>query len=418
MISICRWALCLGLIVWAVGCRSPVPPPARPAAEAPAIPRQLVQHQVIVTLAPATPDEWTRITAFLVQKYRLTQVGVFPLKSLGVQCVVLQVPADRAVAEVMALLTSEPLVESVQPNQFFQSSSDVANDPYGTLQYGLQVVRATHVHGVATGKGVTVALIDTGVDVEHPDLQGRITSTANFVEGGENTFAADRHGTAVAGVIAARSNNAIGIAGIAPEADIVALKACWQRTPTAPQALCSSWTLAKAVDHAVLAGVQVLNFSLAGPPDALLARLIARASEQGICVVAAALATAQGPGFPASLETVMGVLASDKQGNVHLSPGSYQAPVLAAPGIDILTTVPRHAYDFISGSSLAAAHVSGIAALLLEHAPGLAPEQLNRLLHATARPLAVAGQASPQPIGLVDACAALEQLMRRPLCAS
>jgi subtilisin family serine protease len=83
-----------------------------------------------------------------------------------------------------------------------------------------------------------------------------------------------------------------------------------------------------------------------------------------------------------------------------------------------LTTVPRRAYDFISGSSLAAAHVSGIAALLLEHAPDLAPEQLTRLLHTTARPLAAANPASSQLVGLVDACAALEQLMRRPLCAS
>jgi subtilisin family serine protease len=381
------------------------------------VPKQLVQRQVIVTLVQATPEEWARRTALLVQKYRLTQVGAFPLKSLGVQCVVFQLPDDRAVTEVIEQWATDPLVESVQPNQFFHSGSMALNDPYGKLQYGLQAIRAMPVHRLVTGKGITVALIDTGVDVEHPDLRGRIISTANFVDGGEATFTQDRHGTAVAGVIAARTNNAIGIAGVAPDAEILALKACWQRTSTTPQALCSSWTLAKAVDHAILAGVQVMNFSLAGPSDPLLARLIAQASDHGIFVVAAALDTDQGPGFPASLEAVMGVFASDNNGHVHLMPGAPHVPVLAAPGIDILTTAPHHAYDFFSGSSLAAAHVSGIAALLLERVPTLVPAQLQALFYTTARPLAASDQASPSGIGLVDACAALEKLTHLPLCS-
>jgi subtilisin family serine protease len=92
-------------------------------------------------------------------------------------------------------------------------------------------------------------------------------------------------------------------------------------------------------------------------------------------------------------------------------------PLLAAPGIDILTTMPRQAYDFMSGSSLAAAHVSGIAALLLEVEPRLRPLQLHDLLRATAQPSQGASHTGPATVGLVNACTALERLLGRPACS-
>lgn len=237
-----------------------------------------------------------------------------------------------------------------------------------------------------------------------------------FVAGGEQSFSQDRHGTAVAGIIAARANNQIGIVGIAPEADILALKACWQRASASRQALCSSWTLAKAVDFAILAGAQVLNFSLAGPPDPLLARLLGRAAAQGITVVAAARESASGPGFPAALDTVIAVISSDATGQVRLPANVMHPPPLIAPGIEILTTVPRRAYDFVSGSSLAAAHVSGIVALLLEWQPTLSPARLHTLLQSTARPVHAPAGTSRTTVGFVDACAALRKLGHIPTC--
>lgn len=205
------------------------------------------------------------------------------------QCIVFQVPEHRALYEVMTRLAADERVESVQPHHVFQGLGVLHNDPYAMLQYGVQAVRAHMAQRWATGKGVKIAVVDTGVDTTHPDLHGRIVETANFVDGGEPTFDQDRHGTAVAGVIGARAGNAVGIFGVAPEAEIVAAKACWQRAPEALEAVCSSWTLAKAVDFAVRTGVQVLNLSLAGPPDPLLARLITKAVANGITSVAAAL---------------------------------------------------------------------------------------------------------------------------------
>jgi subtilisin family serine protease len=255
------------------------------------------------------------------------------------------------------------------------------------------------------------------VDVEHPDLNGRVVQTVNFVEGGERTFNQDSHGTAVIGVIAAKADNHIGIFGIAPDAEIVAVKACWQRAPGVVEAVCSSWTLAKAVDYAIGAGVRVLNLSLTGPPDPLLARLITRAVEGGITAVAAAVEGGeQAPGFPASLATVLGVLASDVHGEVRGAAPVERTGLLAAPGVEILTTMPHQSFDFLSGSSLAAAHVSGITALLLEVDPRLSPPQVHALFHAATQPAEATYRTSQPVIGLVDACTALEKLFGRPTC--
>jgi subtilisin family serine protease len=150
--------------------------------------------------------------------------------------------------------------------------------------------------------------------------------------------------------------------------------------------------------------------------DALLARLIIKASDQGIAVVAAALQGEKGPGFPASLERVMAVLTSDIQGQTSFVTKVAHTPALAAPGVEILTTAPGRAYDYFSGSSLAAAHVSGIAALLLERLPTLPPTQMYALLQATARSASATGSASQTPVGVVDACAALEKLLGTPTC--
>lgn len=123
-----------------------------------------------------------------------------------------------------------------------------------------------------------------------------------------------------------------------------------------------------------------------------------------------------GLGFPASLETVIAVLASDVQGQVQFTADSQRAALLAAPGVDILTTTPPGAYDLFSGSSLAAAHVSGLAALLLERDPTLSPTQLHALFRTTAQNTQPADSNSQYTGGLVDACSALEQLLDQRVC--
>jgi subtilisin family serine protease len=399
-----------GALLLMAGCAN-MPAQAVGPAE-PGTPKQLQARQIIVTLAPATPKRWAHLTQALQVEYQLRQVGAFPLTSLGVQCLVFQVPEDRSIAAVLARLAADPRVDLAQLNQVFEGLRAAHSDPYAPLQYGAQVIRADAAHRSSTGRRVKVAVVDTGVDKDHPDLRGQIVQTANFVDGGERSFTQDRHGTAVAGVIAARADDGVGIFGIAPQAELLAVKACWHSSPKVSQALCSSWTLAKAVDFVINAGVQVLNMSLAGPPDPLLTRLLTTALARGIPIVAA-VPEGEGRelGFPASLESVIAVVASDAQGQVRPSLGGKDRSLVAAPGTEVLTTGPREAYDFLSGSSLAAAHVTGIVALLLEQRPDLSPREVLQLLKTTAR----AGSTTPL-VGIVDACAALGKLLGASAC--
>jgi len=400
-----------GLALLTAGCSS-LALQERNGAEAQAPPRQLQERQLIVTLAPATPEVWATLAKELSGEYGLDQVGAFPLTSLGVQCVVFQVSENRPLDTVLAQLTADPRVESVQQNQFFQGLGALAGDPYSSLQYGPRAVHADRAHAWVTGRGVRVAVVDTGVDTRHPDLTDRVVKTINFVEGGEKTFTSDYHGTAVAGVIAAHTDNGKGIYGIAPDADLLAVKACWHRRPGTSEAWCSSWTLAKAIDFAIAEHVQVLNLSLSGPPDPLLRRLIVKASSEQSITVVAAVMEREDPAlsFPANLSTVIAVIASDSQGRVRARVGK-QPTLLAAPGVEVLTTVPNGAYDFLSGSSFATAHVSGIVALLLEGNPQLSPQQVKDLLVDTGPPVN-GNDPETASVHYADACAALRRVLR------
>jgi subtilisin family serine protease len=363
----------------------------------------------MVTYPAAPPSLWARTTADLAQTYRLRTIFSWTMASIGEHCVVFEVPRGRTVPEMVQRLASDPRVGMVQPLLTFETQA-AGGDPYAHLQHGSQALHVDQAHRLATGKGVRVAVIDTGVDFDHPDLRARVVKANNFVDVGEGTFTADVHGTAVAGLIGASANNDVGIVGVAPGAELYALKACWPRAPGSREAECNSYTLAKAVDFAIVQGVQVLNFSLAGPEDPLLGKLVGAALSRGIVVVAAD-GGAPGHSFPATYKGVLGVLGCDdlKGGLARpdaRSPTSSGAE-LAAPAIDILSTAPHNSYDFFSGSSLAAAQVTGIAALLLEKNPKLTPAQIRDIVRKTAHPLAGTPGAPASPVIQVDACAAV-----------
>ncbi len=325
----------------------------------------------------------------LKRHYGLREVAAWPIKPLGVYCAVLQPPPGVSRDELIASLAADKRVQLVQPLQNFSvySSNEPApdrnapapryNDPYIDLQRGFIATDAAAAQIRAQGKGVEVAIVDTGVDTAHPDLRGRIHDVHDLVGGGTAAFNRDSHGTEVAGIIAANSNNRLGIAGMAPKTKLNIYKACWYPQPSGASAQCNSFTLAKALAAVVDSHARIINLSLGGPSDPLLRRLLEQLLHQGRIVIAAMPPDGRLAGFPAD---VPGVIVVRTSSSASAPPG-----VLNAPGDDILTTQPGNGYDFTSGSSMAAAHVSGMAALLLSLSPNLDARSTHELMRRTSK---------------------------------
>jgi hypothetical protein len=337
----------------------------------------------------------------IARDFNLMTLDEWPIPSLKVHCLVFGVRKDVAIEDLLNRLRARPEVESAQlMNEFEVSGAGgiARDDPYANLQHNLRTLGIAQAHIWSVGAGTNVTIIDTGADLEHPELKSRIVSHHDFVDRDSGVFSDDPHGTAMAGVIGAASNNGVGMMGVAPATQMSVLKACWHVRSHAP-AICNSFTLAKALGHAIESDTDVINLSLTGPSDALLGRLVTEALNRGIIVIAAAPKTSL-QGFPAD---VSGVIVVDSDRDTGVSPSRY---VLNAPGEDILVPVPRGGYDYASGSSLSAAHVSGIVALLVAVRPGLTRDQINALLVDSR-------QTNDQS---VNACRALAQLLQRSGC--
>lgn len=318
------------------------------------------------------------VLASLKQSYRLREVAGWPIKALQVYCVVLEPAPGIDRDALIKSLAQDERVQLAQPLQDYSVYSDKSpdahhyNDPYADLQRGFVETDAALAHNVSQGEGVRIAIVDTGVDTTHPDLQGRIRDTANEVDDDATAFHHDHHGTEVAGIIGAVGDNHQGIVGIAPKAVFSVYKACWYTSDSSAGAHCNSFTLAKALAALIDTDTRIVNLSLGGPADPLLSRLLAQLLSQGRIVVAAMPPDGDVGGFP---DGAAGVIVVRSSGMSTAPPG-----VVSAPGSDILTTQPSGGYDFTSGSSMAAAHVSGIAALLLSIAPKLDARTLHDLL--------------------------------------
>lgn len=316
--------------------------------------------------------------AALKQSYGLHEITGWPVKALGLYCVVFEPPAGMSRKALLKALAEDDRVQLAQPLHDYAVYAQLPvtahqyNDPYVNLQHGFVETDAALAQNVSQGSGIHIAIIDTGVDVTHPDLQGRIGDTHNLVDDDASAFNHDSHGTEVAGVIAANADNHQGFVGMAPKATLSVYKACWY--PPAPHAgaRCNTFTLAKALATVMDTDARIVNLSLGGPADPLLHMLLARLLDQGRIVIVAMPPDGATDGFPSDAPGVIIVRASE---------ASAAAPdILSAPGNDILTTQPNGGYDFTSGASMAAAHVSGIVALLLSITPGMEAQAVRDIL--------------------------------------
>ncbi len=319
---------------------------------------------------------WSRSRAAeIAHDYPLATVLEWPIRALGVHCVVYRVDDAQVVDGVMAQLRADSRVKSVQRMNTFRALA--GEDPYKPLQTSFNSMQVDAVHRWATGSGIRVAIIDTGMDVNHPDLDGQVAEMVDLTGSGLK-FEDDIHGTAVAGIIGALAGNGLGIEGVAPDARLLALRACWPERPNGMAAVCNSLTLARALDTAILMKTAIVNLSLTGPPDPLVGELLQVALRDGIIVVAAEPEKTSTPGLIAGIDGVIRVRSEHAQ--YFSQPGQPGVASITAPGGDVLTTFPHGTYNFASGSSFAAANISGIVALLLELQPGLSSREVETLL--------------------------------------
>jgi hypothetical protein len=336
--------------------------------------------------------------------YGLVQVSAWPIATLHVHCIMYRLADGASRDAILAKLALDARVRLAQPLQTFKTSAAAYDDRYVSLQRAFDEMSIAAAHQWSLGAGVTVAVIDTGIDLGHPDLAGRVRASRNFVDQDATRFSSDRHGTEMAGVIAAVGNNGQGIVGVAPRVELLAFKACWQVAADGAAAVCNTYTLAQAIAAAIAAHADVINLSLVGPADPLLAALTERATAEGSIVVGAVPATGRMDGFPAGAPGVLPVAMAEQ---------SVAASVaLQAPGHEVLTLEPGGHYDFATGSSLSTASVSGVVALMRSRREHVTAAEVRTLLAQSTREVGVADA----PLLSIDACVALAALLATTGC--
>jgi subtilisin family serine protease len=278
----------------------------------------------------------------------------WPMPLLGVDCYVMVVPPGKSIEKVIADVEKEPSVAWSQrmTSYAIPSKARAGGDPLYPIQPTASEWKLRDLQRAATGRGVKIAIVDSQIDVDHPDLAGQFVVDRNFVDGPPSS--AEAHGTHVAGIIAAKSGNGIGITGVAPGAKLMALRACHE-VDRGQQTLCQSLALAKALEFAIENKANIINLSLSGPPDLLLGKLLDVAIGHQITIVAAFDQRLPGGGFPASLRGVIPVADEALQ--------TMPVGVYGAPGRDLPTTQPGGGWSLVNGTSYAVAQVSGLAAL-------------------------------------------------------
>lgn len=281
-------------------------------------------------------------------------------------------------------------------------------DTYRGSQWDLTKIQTPTAWQASTGAGVTVAVIDSGVDAAHPDLAGQVLPGVDLVAGttGAGTDP-NGHGTHVAGTIAAATGNGVGIAGVAPDARILPVRVLGADGSGTMSAVANGITW--AADH----GAQVINMSLGSPSQVTaVTNAIAYARSKGVVVVASAgnsRSSGSPTNYPAADPGVIAVASTDSADRYSSFSNQGAYVDVAAPGSSILSTLPESmgGYAYYSGTSMASPHVAAVAALLKAYTSGLSPDQIQQAMEKSAVDLGTAGKDVDYGYGRIDAVAAL-----------
>jgi type VII secretion-associated serine protease mycosin len=358
------------------------------------------QNEVVVSLSPEVKG-----------KDIAAQIGAELLREGPLNYVTLRLTPEEDFEQQLKKLKNLPGVKRVSQREKIRLSNSVISDPGYQDQWGLSQVKADKAWDLgATGEGIIIAVVDTGVDINHPDLKDNLVSGYNGILRSESPYALkdnNGHGTHVAGIAAARMNG-IGVVGIAPQAKIMPIKAMNQTGEGYDDVIADG--VAWAADH----GAKIINLSL-GSSDItpILQDALAYATGEGSLIVAAAgnydPTTQKNPGvsFPAADPNVLAVTASTESNSIASFSSTGNEVELAAPGEKIVSTwwdrTRGSGYVESSGSSMAAPFVSGEAALIWSKHPDWTREQVLEVLRESAQDLGTAGRDSSYGYGLIDA---------------
>jgi hypothetical protein len=368
--------------------------PRRNAARATVSPRY-VSDQIIAEVDSAQAGD-------LARRHRLRLIGSQDVPLVGSAFSLFGIADRRSVETVRTELATEAAVRSVHLNFRYvlqdQKSTPVLSegDP---AQYALAKLRLPEAHALSRGSNVIVAVIDSGIDADHPELANTIADRFDALGSKEGPHV---HGTGIAGAIVSHAR----LMGSAPSAKILAIRAFGAAANGAES---TSFVVLKSLDFAASHGAQIVNMSFAGPKDPLLERGIAAAVTKGIVLVAASgnAGAKSPPLYPAANPNVIAVSATDAYDKLFPASNRGSHIAVAAPGVEIFLPAPDGKYQMTSGTSFSAAYVSGLAALMMERNPQLRPDDVRAILIKTARDLGLPGRDDLFGAGEADAFGAV-----------
>jgi len=378
--------------------------PRRNTAQTAALNLRTIGGEIVAEIDGSLSDAQTNELARRHGLVRLESQN-FPL--IGGTIGLFRITGRRAIEVVSRELATEASIRLVQPNFRYvlqeQKAALTEGDP---AQYANAKLRLPQAHTLAHGANVTIAVIDSGIDVKHPELANAIADNFDALGSKEGPHV---HGTGIAGAIVSHAR----LMGSAPEARILAIRA-FGAAPNGAES--TSYVILKGLDYAAAHGAQVVNMSFAGPKDALIERGIAATAAKGILMVAAAgnAGPKSPPLYPAANTNVMAVTATDAQDRLFAASNRGSHIAISAPGVDIFLPAPDDKYQMTSGTSFSAAYVSGLAALMLERNPRLKPGEVREILLKTARDLGAPGRDDLFGAGEADAFAAVSAVATAP----
>ncbi len=348
----------------------------------------------------------------IAQQYRLVRLQGESNLLLQARVQRYRIPDQRSPADVIAAMQGDPRVSLVQPNYLYRLQADKRSKPNTTkrgsmaaMQYAPANMQLGAAHKLATGQKAVVAVIDSGIDRNHPELVDALAGVFNAV--GDRAPKPDAHGTAIAGIIGARAK----LLGVAPGVQLLAARAFFSERGGPP--LTTTFVLLRAVDWSYANKARVFNLSFTGPEDSAVRKILKSAHDRGAILVAAAGNAGPGapPAYPAAYPHVLAITALDKASNLYkkANRGGYVAA--AAPGVDVLVPIPRGGYDVKSGTSFAAAHISGLIALMLERNPALTTAEIREHIMSAAHDLGPKGHDTLFGAGRADALGALQAVI-------